>query len=52
MDELQQRKNRRGAGGRAARHQVRNQPKPSFNPAAPGSAGDSTSRCRMKLVND
>ena len=39
MDELQQRKNRRGAGGRAARHQVRNQPKPSFNPAAPGQRG-------------
>jgi len=39
MDELQQRKNRRGGGGRAARHQVRTQPKPSFNPAAPGQRG-------------
>ena len=52
MDELQQRKNRRGAGGRAARHQVRNQPSRRLILQPQGSAGDSTSRCRMKLVND
>ena len=52
MDELQQRKNRRGAGGvlRGTRCVINLSRRLILQPQ--GSAGDSTSRCRMKLVND